>query len=415
MDGQSLAADDRESRLDQVLADYLEAAESGVVPDQTTLMARHPELAVELGDFMAVRDQVDRYLAGLRPAAAARQSLPPSFGDYELQAEIGRGGMGVVFQARQKSLNRLVALKMIRGGTADSEKDVRRLRAEAEAAAHLDHPHIVPIYEIGEHEGRPYFSMKLFEGGSLAEHVREFSASPRHAAELIATIARAVHHAHQRGILHRDLKPSNILLDAEGRPHVADFGLAKWLHVDQDQTQTGAVIGTPSYMAPEQTTSQPASAGGSAATTASDVYGLGAILYTLLTGQPPFRGLAPLDTLLAVREQEPEAPAKFNPRIDRDLQIVCLKCLEKDPGGRYASALALAEDLERWRAGEPILARPVGRLERGWRWVRRNPAVSRRVTSNFPGVALSSPFSQRSRNSYATLRTSGGKVCLQSG
>ncbi len=369
---------DDEDRLDRVLADYLEAAESGTAPDPAALLAGHPEIAEDLAQFMTAVGQLDRYIAGLRPPS----SRPPvstvslSFGDYDLLAEVGRGGMGIVFKARQKSLNRLVALKVLRGSTSDAAGDDRRFRAEAEAAAHLDHPHIVPIYEIGEHDGRPFFSMKLFEGGSLGEQVREFSASPRRPAELVEAIARAVHHAHQRGILHRDLKPSNILLDAEGRPHVADFGLAKWLHVDQSQTQTGAIIGTPAYMAPEQTASRPGSAERSATTTASDIYGLGAILYTLLTGQPPFRGLLPLDTLLAVREQEPRAPATFNPLIDRDLETICLKCLEKDPGRRYPSALALAEDLERWLAGESILARPIGAWERSRRWCRRNPLLA---------------------------------------
>jgi WD40 repeat protein len=367
-------SDDARGRLHQVLADFLEAAECGAAPDQTTLLASHPDVARELAEFITVVEEVEHYVGGLRraPWTAASRSL----GDYELLAEVGRGGMGVVFKARQKSLNRLVALKVMRGGSADSDEDGRRFRAEAEAAAHLDHPHIVPIYETGEHDGRPFFSMKLFEGGNLAARIGEPSANPRRAAELVGTIARAVHHAHQRGILHRDLKPSNILLDDEGRPHVADFGLAKWLHEGQPQTQAGAIVGTPAYMAPEQTGDPSKSARPSTATTASDVYGCGAILYTLLTSRSPFGGLLPLETLLAVREQDPQAPATLNPQIDRDLETICLKCLEKDPGRRYPSALALAEDLERWRAGDPIVARPIDAWERTRRWCRRNPLLA---------------------------------------
>ena len=370
--------DDDQDQLHQVLADYLEAEESGLAPVPAALLAGHPEVAEGLAEFMSVVEQLDHYFAGIRPPSfqSPSQTVSHSFEDYELIAELGRGGMGIVFKARQRSLNRLVALKVIRGGRADGAEDSRRFRAEAEAAAYLDHPHIVPIYEIGERNGRLFFSMKLLEGGSLAEKRGEFSENPRRSAELVEVIARAVHHAHQRGILHRDLKPSNILLDSEGRPHVADFGLAKWLHVDQTQTQTGAILGTPAYMSPEQTVTQTGVDERSSATTASDVYGLGAILYALLTGQAPFRGLLPLDTLLAVRDQEPQAPGKLNPRIDRDLETICLKCLEKDPGRRYPSALDLAEDLRRWQGGEAIRARPIGAWERGRRWCRRNPLLA---------------------------------------
>jgi hypothetical protein len=279
--------------------------------------------------------------------------------------------MGVVWKARQRRPDRLVALKMFRGSDLASPTDVQRFRNEAEVIAQLDHPHILPVYEVGEHDGVHYFSMKLVEGGSLADHLDSFRADPRAAARLLATVARAVHYAHQRGVLHRDLKPSNILLDAQGQPHVSDFGLAKRVEIDSSLTQSGSLLGTPSYMAPEQTSGRKG-----AVTTATDVYGLGAVLYALLSGQPPFRGETVLETLEQVREREPEPPCRINPKVDRELETISLKCLAKEPGRRYGSAEALAEDLESWLAGKPIQARAVGRLERLSRWCRRNPVVA---------------------------------------
>jgi WD40 repeat protein/tRNA A-37 threonylcarbamoyl transferase component Bud32 len=409
MHSQSVAPSEREQRLDEVVTAYLQALGAGQTPDRQELLARHPDLASELAAFFADQDRVHQLAAPLRPIAlAARVATPPpadtplpgvnkraksrdsgteiigrSFGDYELLQEIGRGGMGLVYMARQKSLNRLVALKMIRHDDLESEANRRRFHDEAETVAALDHPHIVPIHEVGEMRTDehsppvPYFSMKLMPGGSLA-HAMELGQwvvtdkeSQQRAARLLVVIAGAVHHAHQRGILHRDLKPANILLDAEGQPHVTDFGLAKRLDMQRSSTQSGLLVGTPSYMAPEQAAGKK-----DAITTATDVHGLGVILYILLTGQLPFKGEDVLDTLNQIRHYEPEPPRRINWQINADLDTICLKCLEKDPRRRYDSAKALADDLERWLAGEPITARPIGRGERVWRWCGRNPGVA---------------------------------------
>jgi TolB-like protein/class 3 adenylate cyclase len=291
------------------------------------------------------------------------------FGDYELLEQIGRGGQGVVFRARQKSLNRIVALKVIGLGLWATEANLKRFRREAEAAAALEHPGIVPIHEVGERDGSCYFSMKFVEGGQLDIVAKREPMPLRRAAELIAKVARTVHYAHEHGILHRDIKPGNILLDEEGEPHLTDFGLARLVETESSVTQTLDVLGTPSYMAPEQAVGNNA-----AVSRLTDVYGLGAVLYQLLTGQPPFAGGTTYETIKLVLDTEPRQPRLLNPKIDRDLSTICLKCLEKDSKRRYSSALALAEDLERWLKHEPILARRTGIFARGRKWVQRNPA-----------------------------------------
>jgi serine/threonine protein kinase/TolB-like protein/Tfp pilus assembly protein PilF len=308
--------------------------------------------------------------------------IPMHFGDYELQEEIGRGGQGIVYRARQKSLNRTVALKIIALGHWATARHLKRFRLEAEAAASLNHPSIVPIHEVGERDGCCYFSMNLIEGGQLDEVVRREAISIRRAAELIAKLARTVHYAHEHGILHRDIKPGNILLDKEGEPHLTDFGLARLVETESTVTRTTEVLGTPSYMAPEQ-----ASGNNVALTSATDTYGLGAVLYHLLTGCPPFAGGTTYETVRLVLETDPRQPRLLNPKVNRDLSTICLKCLQKDPQRRYASALALAEDLERWLKHEPIQARRTGLFARGKKWVRRKPAIAAVITLSLALIA----------------------------
>jgi WD40 repeat protein/tRNA A-37 threonylcarbamoyl transferase component Bud32 len=385
----------REKQLESILHAYLQAVDAGGMPDQGEVLRRHPDLADELREFFADAGKMDRFAQSLRKAqigdatigadgASDTEGALPRlryFGDYELLEEIARGGMGVVYKARQVSLNRIVALKMILAGQFASTVEVQRFHTEAEAAANLDHPNIVPIYEVGEHEGRHYFSMKLVEGPSLGKVIADCRSQnadiQKAAAQLMAIVARAVHYAHQRGIIHRDLKPANILLSSPHSaisnlqspiPMVTDFGLAKRMEGDANLSQSGAIVGTPAYMAPEQ------AAGKKGLTTAADVYSLGAILYELLTGKPPFVGATPMDILLQVMDKEPAPPRQVQPGIDRDLETVVLKCLEKDPARRYSSPSALADDLERWIQDEPIEARPAGKLEKAWKWARRKPA-----------------------------------------
>lgn len=291
-------------------------------------------------------------------------AAPPG---YQLLGELGRGGMGLVYKARQNGLNRLVALKVILAGAHASGPDLVRFRAEAEAIARLRHPNIVQIYEIGEYSGLPYFSLEFCPGGSLDRKLNGTPLVSREAAELVAKLGRATHEAHQKGILHRDLKPANVLLGEDGTPKITDFGLAKQLDGPSGRTQSGDVLGTPSYMAPEQAGGKTNEIG-----PAADIYSLGAILYELLAGRPPFRAATPLDTLLQVIENDPAPIRLMNPQVDRDLETICLKCLEKDPAHRYQSASLLAEDLERYLAGDPISVRSINTLERLTRTLQRS-------------------------------------------
>ncbi len=402
----TLDPDRGEERLHALIADYLDREAAGQPPPRDAWLAEHAEFAAELRQFLDEHERLARLGAPLRALAvpgagsdaatldgtaadtAEAPAVVRSFGDYELLAEVARGGMGVVYKARQKSLDRPVAVKMILGGQLATGTEVERFRTEANAAGNLDHPNIVPIYDVGAVEGQHYYSMKLIAGDNLARAVaadrwpRQTREGRRAIARLVAQAARAVHYAHQRGILHRDLKPGNILLDRAGVPHLTDFGLAKRVGADSSLTHTGAVLGTPSYMPPEQ------AAGKKQLTTAADVYSLGAILYEMLTGQPPFRGDSPLEVMLQVREREPATPRQSNPGLEADLQTICLKCLEKDPARRYASAEALAEDLDRWLAGDPIAARPSTTWERALKWARRRPALAALVLVCLLSAAL---------------------------
>jgi predicted Ser/Thr protein kinase len=374
---------ERRRHFEAVLGAYFEALEAGLAPDRQQLLERHPDLAAELAEFFAEQDRFQRLVAPLlsestepggsparppagptdphpgepgpastpstepgmggsaeaqaQPLAETQDSSSPAransdrielprgtkvryFGDYELIRELGRGGMGVVYRARQVSLNRPVALKMIKAGVLADGDELRRFQNEAEVVALLDHTGIVPIYEVGEHDGQRYFSMKLIAGSSLAERLDTYRDEPKAAAALLAEVAEAVHHAHLRGVLHRDLKPANILVDEQGRPHVTDFGLARKVEGDSELTASGAILGTPSYMAPEQASGKRGSI-----TTATDGYGLGAVLYALLTGRAPFAGDSVMETLQAVKEQPPEPPRKLNARIPHDLEVICLR------------------------------------------------------------------------------------------
>src|SRR5438067_5724777 len=337
-----------------------------------------PDAPVAAGHHGSSAENVQKNDTNAAPHSKKAEHLVEmlgELGDYELVEEVGRGGQGVVFRARQKSLNRTVALKVISLGQWASKAHVKRFRREAEAAASLDHPSIVPIYEVGERDGSSYFSMKFVEGGQLDEVSRRTPMSIRHAAELIAKVARTVHYAHEHGILHRDIKPGNILLDDKGEPHLTDFGLARLVEAESTVTRTLEVLGTPSYMAPEQ-----AAGNNAQLTSETDVYGLGAVLYQLLTGHPPFAGGTTYETIKLLLETEPRQPRLLNPKIDRDVSAICLKCLEKDPKRRYSSALALAEDLEHWLKHEPIRAKRSGFFTHTRKWVRRNRSTTVLVT-----------------------------------
>lgn len=388
---------------ESILAAHLRRLDDGQSDSRAALLAANPESAAELAAFFEVSDLL-RKTAEATPAtnlhnastlvgtvgsierlAAIAQTLdthvgrsPPkaapgakSFGDYELLELIAKGGMGAVYKARQRKLNRIVAVKMILAGQFADQEDIDRFYAEAEAAANLRHPNIVAIHEVGVFEGQHFFSMDYIPGQSLSQLVRTKPLPPKEAAEHVRTIARAMQFAHSQGILHRDLKPSNVLLDKSGEPLITDFGLAKRVTGQSQLTATGAVVGTPSYMPPEQASADAAKVG-----PASDVYSIGAILYELITGRPPFMAATVMLTIRQVLESEPASPRLLNPNVPRDLETICIKCLQKEPAGRYASAQDLVDELSRFLAGEPIRARPIGALARVGRWCRRNPVVA---------------------------------------
>jgi WD40 repeat protein len=372
---------DAEAALELIYNEIIIRQQLGEAPRLEEYQQRFPPLAARLELLLEVHAALETcpspaatslfVAADPRvPAPGAATDLPPIPG-YEILEELGRGGMGVVYKARQVGLNRLVALKLLRWGPDSSPEERARFHAEAEAAARLQHPNVVQIYEVGEQDGRPFLSLEYLEGGSLARRLDGTPRPAREAAGLVLTLAGAVHAIHRLQIVHRDLKPDNVLLTADGTPKVADFGLAKLLDSEQGRTESGAVLGTPSYMAPEQAQGQRKRIG-----PATDVYALGAILYELLTGRPPFRAETPIDTVLQVIAEEPVPPARLNPKLPRDLETICLKCLMKEPGKRYASVAALGDDLQRFLEGKPIQARPAETAERLVKWVKRRPAVA---------------------------------------
>ena len=358
---------DRDELLFQLLDDLIAQSKNGRQADVEAVLESHPDLADDLRELLATAliaedfgsltgDPTLSAVSSVKTVAQATQP-PPSFGGFELIQEIGRGGMGVVYSARQPSLDRNVAIKMILKGMFASAADVARFRAEAESSARLSHPNIVPVYEVGDVDGQPYFCMKLIDGVNLFQRLVDGPLPPRAAAQILAPVARAIGEAHRNGILHRDLKPSNILIDCDGRPYVTDFGLAKRINTGNGDavsalTQSGAILGTPGYLAPEQAAGQRG-----VVSPATDVYCLGAILYAMLTGHPPFQATTAVDAILMSLEQDPLPPRLLNPHADVDLEVVALKCLQKPPDLRYASADALADDLEAYLANEPIAAR----------------------------------------------------------
>jgi tetratricopeptide (TPR) repeat protein/tRNA A-37 threonylcarbamoyl transferase component Bud32 len=387
---QPVLRDDPEAILDLIYQEVLLREEHGESPRLEEYLQRFPELApqlqlqFELEGALCTRppprpDGSDTAQSGFTTSAPS--AVQPAIPGYEIVGELGRGGMGVVYKARQLRLNRVVALKMVLAGNHASAEAAIRFMGEAEAVARLHHPNVVQVHAFGDHEGRPYLEMEYVPGGSLADRVDGTPWPAYEAARLVETLAWAIHTVHRLGIVHRDLKPANILLTPDGTPKVADFGLAKWLDVESGLTRTDHVLGTPSYMAPEQTGGGSASIGPTA-----DVYALGAILYELLTGRPPFRAATALETLEQVKSVEPVAPARLRPDLSRDLETVCLKCLQKEPARRYPSAAELAEDLRRFGVGEPIKARPVGVVERAWRWCQREPALAALVAALIVGL-----------------------------
>jgi serine/threonine-protein kinase len=363
--------------LSERLLHWQERRQQGRPASAEELCADCPELIDELRRQIRAIESMEALLGIGDRTTADEPAAPvpaghPSLPGYEILEVLGQGGMGVVYKARQVALDRPVALKMILAGAYARPEQRARFRTEAEAAARLRHPNVVQVYEVGEYEGEPYFAMEYVESGSLAQRLAGPLMPARQAAELTAILARAVHAAHEQGIVHRDLKPANVLLAEDGTPKISDFGLARRLDgAPAGPTQSGAILGTPSYAAPEQARGKTHGVG-----PAADIYALGAILYEMLSGRPPFQGESTLETLEQVRTQEPVPPSRLRPKVPRDLETICLKCLEKEPGRRYATAEDLADDLRHFLAGEPIRARPTPAWERAVKWTRRKPALT---------------------------------------
>jgi WD40 repeat protein len=370
-------AANKDALLDLIYNEVILRERHGQSPNVTEYTTRFPDLATELQLQFAMDRAIQEDAAPsthpARNADGQSQDEPVPFlvPGYQITRVIGRGGMGIVYQAWQAGLNRFAAIKMVLGGGHAGPDELARFRNEAEAVARLQHPNIVQVYEVGTWNGQPFLALEFVDGHSLAAKLVGTPMAARPAAELAETLSRALQHAHDRGIVHRDLTPGNILLALDSTPKITDFGLAKILGGDSGQTQSGAILGTPSYMSPEQAAGKSKIVG-----PATDVYSLGAILYETLTGRPPFKAESPIDTIFQVLKNEPVPPRELNPKAPRDLETICLKCLRKEPGNRYGGAGELADDLRRFLNEVPIRARPVGRLERTWRWCRRNPAVA---------------------------------------
>jgi serine/threonine-protein kinase len=410
-----------DSAVDLIYGEFLLREKRGEAPALDEYLWRFPEHAAALRPQIelhrALASEPEAAAGGAPPAAETTDGTPPGpnpapcgegpwpdVAGYEVLGELGRGGMGVVYQARQRGLNRPVALKMLLAGPHADPDQRARFRAEAEAVARLQHPHIVQIHEVGEADGRPFLSLEFVDGGTLKHRLSGAPRPARESARLVETLARAVHHAHQHGVLHRDLKPANVLLTADGTPKITDFGLAKQLPGPEGpaagvRTESGAIVGTPNYMAPEQAAGRLKEVG-----PAADTYALGTILYELLTGRPPFQGETPLDTLQQVVSEEPVPPAQLR-RLPRDLETICLKCLEKQPSRRYASALALADDLGRFLAGETIRARRVSKIERLWRWCRRKPGLAAAAACALLALAIAGLFAFKAQLTDRQRRT----------
>jgi eukaryotic-like serine/threonine-protein kinase len=388
------------NHADRVLADFLLRLDRGEAVDRERLLSEHPEAAEDLRRFFEDSDAVEQFAASTFDWPPSERADGPDlagtrFRDLDLVRELGRGGMGVVYLARQAGLERFVCVKMLISGRHAGDDELRRFLHEAASAAGLRHPHIVAIFDVGQHDGQPFFTMEFVDGQTLADLVRDGPLPAGRAAGYLRAVAEAVEYAHGRGVLHRDLKPSNILIDADDRPRITDFGLARRIEAAASLTQAGAVVGTPGYMPPEQ-----ASGAHDRVGPRSDVYALGAVLYELVTGRPPFQGETPLDTLLLLRDADPVRPGLLNPKVPPDLETICLKCLEKDPARRYDSAGSLAAELGRFLEGRPIVARPIGPLRRAARWCRRHPLPAGLMAAALACSAVAAGFAAETYRAY---------------